>query len=70
MVNPPEKLGQLIVLVAVFLIIIGVMRLASSLVARTQSRAWAIFAGVIALVLGGALLIGGSTGAKVGFIAV
>ncbi|HEV3238419.1 MAG TPA: DUF308 domain-containing protein [Gemmataceae bacterium] len=70
MVNPPEKLGQLIVLVAVFLIIIGVMRLASSVVARTQSRAWAIFAGAVALVLGGALLIGGSTGAKVGFIAV
>lgn len=46
MMNPPEKLGQLFVLVAVFLIMIGLSRLASSFFAQSRSRPWGLIAGV------------------------
>jgi uncharacterized membrane protein HdeD (DUF308 family) len=59
MANPLERIIDLINLIAVFLIAIGLARLARSLVARSGERAWILIAGAIALVLGICVWIGG-----------
>jgi uncharacterized membrane protein HdeD (DUF308 family) len=58
MVNPPQSVGGVIVLVAVFLIAIGVVRLTRALATQSRSRAWAVMAGVMALLLGVAVWLG------------
>jgi uncharacterized membrane protein HdeD (DUF308 family) len=65
--NPPERLIGLMTLIAVFLIAIGLARLARSMVRRSGERAGILVTGVIALLLGLSLWIGGPT-AKLGFV--
>ena len=67
MVNPPEKVVGLIALVAIFLVVVGLVRLVRSLVTRSRGRAWTLLAGVIALLLGISVWMGGSA-AKLGFV--
>ena len=67
MVNPPEKVVGLIALVAIFLVVVGLVRLVRSLVTRSRGRAWTLLAGVIAVLLGISVWAGGSV-AKLGFV--
>jgi membrane protein HdeD len=67
MANPPERVVGFITLVAIFLIVIGLARLARSLATQSRGRAWTFFTGVIALLLGISVWIGGSA-AKLGFV--
>jgi uncharacterized membrane protein HdeD (DUF308 family) len=67
MANPPERIVGLITLVAIFLIVIGLARLARSLVTQSRGRAWIFLAGLIALLLGIAMWIGGPA-SKLGFV--
>jgi uncharacterized membrane protein HdeD (DUF308 family) len=67
MIHPPERVIGLAALVAVFLIVIGLARLARSLVTQSRDRAWATMAGVVALVLGLSVWFGGAV-ATLGFI--
>jgi uncharacterized membrane protein HdeD (DUF308 family) len=67
MANPPETMVGLIALVAIFLIVIGLARLARSLVTRSRGRVWTVTAGVIALLLGISVWIEGPV-AKLGFV--
>jgi uncharacterized membrane protein HdeD (DUF308 family) len=67
MANPPERVVSLIALIAVFLIVIGLARLARSLVTQSRGRAWIFLTGVIALLLGISVWIEGPV-AKLGFV--
>jgi uncharacterized membrane protein HdeD (DUF308 family) len=67
MMNPPERLIGLMTLIAVFLIAIGLARVARSMVRRSGERAGILVTGVIALLLGLSVWIGGPT-AKLGFV--
>jgi uncharacterized membrane protein HdeD (DUF308 family) len=67
MANPPERIIGVVALVAIFLIVIGLVRLARSLVTQSRGRAWAVITGVIALLLGVSVWLGGSA-AKLGFV--
>jgi uncharacterized membrane protein HdeD (DUF308 family) len=67
MANPPERVVDLIVLVAIFLMVIGLVRLARSLVTRSRGRVWIVITGVIALLLGISVWIEGPV-AKLGFV--
>jgi uncharacterized membrane protein HdeD (DUF308 family) len=57
-VHPLEKVASLIALVAIFLMVIGLARLARPLMAQSRNRGWRAFAGIVALLLGISLLIG------------
>jgi uncharacterized membrane protein HdeD (DUF308 family) len=57
-VNPLEKIASLIALVVIFLIVIGLARLARSLITQSRDRAWRAFAGIVALLLGISVWIG------------
>lgn len=65
--NPPERIVGLVTLIAIFLIVIGLARLARSLVTQSRGRAWTFLAGVVALLLGISVWIGGPA-AKLGFV--
>lgn len=67
MANPLERMVGLATLVAIFLIVVGMVRLARSLVTQSRGRAWIFLAGVIALLLGISVWFGGSA-AKLGFV--
>jgi uncharacterized membrane protein HdeD (DUF308 family) len=69
MANPPERIGGLVSLVAMFLIVIGLARLGRSLVSQSRVRAWTFAAGVIALLLGISVWVGGDA-AKLGFVGI
>ncbi len=69
MAYPPERVGQLIVLVAIFLIVAGLLRLARSLAKKAHGRAWVAMTGVVALVLGVSVWIGGPV-ARISMIGV
>jgi uncharacterized membrane protein HdeD (DUF308 family) len=58
MVHPPERVGQLIALVVVFFMVIGLLRLARSLVMQPRRRGWAALAGAIALLVGVSVWVG------------
>ncbi len=60
MANPLERIIDLVNLIAVFLIVIGLARLARSLVVQSRERAWFLVAGAIALLLGICVWIGGA----------
>ncbi len=65
--NPLERVVSLIVLIAIFLIVGGLLRLASSLATESRGRVWTLMTGVIALLLGISVWIGGP-GAKLSFV--
>jgi uncharacterized membrane protein HdeD (DUF308 family) len=67
MANPPERIVGFITLIAIFLIVIGLARLARSLVTQSRGRAWTFVTGVIALLLGISVWIEGPA-AKLGFV--
>src|SRR5262249_49795139 len=67
MANPLQKVVGLIALVAIFLIVIGLARLARSLATQSRGRAWIFVTGVIALLLGISVWIEGPI-AKLGFV--
>jgi uncharacterized membrane protein HdeD (DUF308 family) len=67
MAHPLDQIVDLITLIAIFLIVIGLARLARSLVARSGRGAWALVAGAIALLLGICVWIGGPA-AKLGIV--
>jgi uncharacterized membrane protein HdeD (DUF308 family) len=67
MANPPERIGGLITVIAVFFIVIGLARAARSLATHSRRRAFGLVAGVIALLLGICVWVGGPTG-KLGFV--
>jgi uncharacterized membrane protein HdeD (DUF308 family) len=67
MVNPPERVVGLIALVAIFLVVVGLVRLVRSLLTRSRGRVWTLLAGAIALLLGISVWMGGSV-AKLGFV--
>jgi uncharacterized membrane protein HdeD (DUF308 family) len=52
MVHPLQRVVSLIVLIALFLMVSGLVRLARSLETRSRGRGWTMMAGVIALLLG------------------
>jgi len=52
MAHPFENVVDLIVVLAIFFLVSGVMRLGRSLIARSPGRAWHVVAGIVALVLG------------------
>jgi uncharacterized membrane protein HdeD (DUF308 family) len=58
MTHPLRNVVSLIALVAIFLTAIGLIRLARALTARSRGRAWAVMAGIIALLLGASLWVG------------
>jgi uncharacterized membrane protein HdeD (DUF308 family) len=58
MANPPERIIGLITLVAIFLIVIGLARLARSLATQSRRRAWTVMTGFVALLLGVSVWIG------------
>jgi uncharacterized membrane protein HdeD (DUF308 family) len=59
--HPLHRLISLIAVVAIFLIVAGLVRLARSLTAQSRGRGWAIMTGVIALLLGVSVWIGWPT---------
>lgn len=59
MAYPPDRVLQLIVLVAICLIVSGLLRLGRSLANTSRGRTWAIMTGIVALLLGISLWIGG-----------
>jgi uncharacterized membrane protein HdeD (DUF308 family) len=67
MANPPERIIGLITLIAIILIVIGLARLARSLVTQSHRRAWIFITGVIALLLGISVWVEGPA-AKLGFV--
>jgi uncharacterized membrane protein HdeD (DUF308 family) len=52
MAHPLERVIGLVELIAIFLIVLGLVRLARSLWTKSRGRAWVVMTGVIALVLG------------------
>lgn len=67
MANPPERLAGLVAWVAVFLVAVGLARLAPSLAAQSRGRGWLAVAGGTALLLGAAVWFGGS-GVRLSFV--
>lgn len=67
MANPPQTVIGLIALIAIFLMVIGLVRLARALTMQSRGRVWAVMTGVIALLLGISVWFGG-TAAKLGFV--
>lgn len=65
--HPLDNVVSLVVLIAVFLIVGGLFRLARSVTARSRGRNWIVVTGVVAVLLGVALFIGGPA-AKIGFV--
>ncbi|SRR5579883_588311 len=56
--NPPQNVNSLIAVIAIFLIVAGLVRLARSLTHRARGRVWIVLTGVIALLLGMSVWIG------------
>jgi uncharacterized membrane protein HdeD (DUF308 family) len=52
MTNPLQRMVSLISLIAIFLMVSGLVRLARSLETRARGRGWTLMAGVVALLLG------------------
>ena len=69
MANPLERVVDLVTLIAVFFVVIGLVRLARSLAMQSGGRVWIFVTGSIAVLLGIAVWIGGPA-AKVGFVAL
>ena len=59
MANPPERLAGLVAVIAVFLVVIGLARLARALATQSRARSWAAVTGVVAVLLGISLWAGG-----------
>lgn len=60
MAYPPERVGQLVALVAILLIVSGLLRLGRSLAKESRGRAWVVMTGVVAMLLGISVWVGGS----------
>jgi uncharacterized membrane protein HdeD (DUF308 family) len=60
MANPLQTVGELIALIAVFLIVIGLARLGRALAGQSHRRGWIVMAGVVALLVGISVWIGRS----------
>jgi uncharacterized membrane protein HdeD (DUF308 family) len=69
MFHPPQSLGGIVALIAIFLIVSGLIRLARVLVARSPARAWSVMTGVVALLLGISVWIGWPFG-KLWFVGI
>src|SRR5207237_8185693 len=69
MVHPPQSLGGLVALIAVFLIVSGLVRLARVLVTRSPGRPWTVMTGAVALLLGISVWIGWPVG-KLWFVGI
>jgi uncharacterized membrane protein HdeD (DUF308 family) len=52
MAHPFERLIDLVVVLAIFFLVSGVIRLGRSLITGSADRAWTIMAGIVALLLG------------------
>jgi uncharacterized membrane protein HdeD (DUF308 family) len=50
--NPAESLGVITLLIAVWLIVDGIFRIVAAFMGRTGSKGWAIFGGILAILLG------------------
>jgi len=57
--RPFESVVSLVVLIAVFLVAIGLARLALALVAKSRRRGWVAVTGVVAILLGVSVWLGG-----------
>jgi uncharacterized membrane protein HdeD (DUF308 family) len=62
LVHPLENATQLIVLIALFLILSGLLRLGRSLATHSRGRVWVVLAGVVALLLGISVWVGSPVG--------
>ncbi len=69
MVHPPQSLGGLVALIAIFLIVSGLVRLARVLVTRTPGRAWTVMTAIVAVLLGISVWVGWPVG-KLWFVGV
>src|SRR5207302_2002190 len=69
LLNPPQSLGGLVALIAIFLIVSGLVRLARVLVTQSRGRAWTVMTGVVALLLGISVWIGWPFG-KLWFVGI
>jgi uncharacterized membrane protein HdeD (DUF308 family) len=58
MMHPPERVGQLVAMIAIFLVVSGLLRLSHLLATQSRSRAWTIMTAVVALLLGIAAWLG------------
>jgi uncharacterized membrane protein HdeD (DUF308 family) len=58
MANPLPNVASLIALIAIFLIVAELIRLARSLAMKSRGRAWVVLTGVVALLLGISLWLG------------
>jgi uncharacterized membrane protein HdeD (DUF308 family) len=58
MAHPLQTVGDLIGLIAIFFIVIGLVRLARAFAGQSDRRAWPLVAGIVALVVGICILIG------------
>lgn len=58
MANPLQNVVSVIALIAIFLIVVGIVRLARSLALQSHGRAWVVLTGVLALLLGMSVWIG------------
>lgn len=58
MTYPPESVAGLIGWVASIMIVVGLIRLARSLVTESRGKTWAVVAGTIAVLLGISIWIG------------
>jgi uncharacterized membrane protein HdeD (DUF308 family) len=58
MANPLDGVVGLVALVAFFLVIVGLVRLARSLVTQSRGRGWTAVAGIVAVLLGVSLWVG------------
>jgi uncharacterized membrane protein HdeD (DUF308 family) len=63
MAHPFENVVSLIAVIAILFLVIGLVRLARSLAARSRGRAWAVMTGVVALLLGISVWVGWPVGA-------
>jgi uncharacterized membrane protein HdeD (DUF308 family) len=58
MTHPLQRVVSLIALIAVFLVVSGLVRLAHSLATQSRGRAWLVLTGVVALLLGISVWVG------------
>jgi uncharacterized membrane protein HdeD (DUF308 family) len=61
MAHPLQRVIGLVEVIAIFLIVLGLARLARSLAMQSRGRAWVVMTGVIALLLGISVWIGWPT---------
>lgn len=52
MANPPQRLIGLIALIGVVFVVIGIVRLARSMITESHGKGWMILAGIVSLLVG------------------